>query len=314
MTLLMIVYLLLYAILFVFFTTLQVLYPCYRSIIAAFNRCTNGIRTMKDKAMERYRTKVKLQACTAIEQQIEQIDQVLEELKLKAAEIIKTLRKKSAGLRIKDVFSIALSTDPDTQLFRELLIILKSVCPYTDVDIFSSKFLDMITGCQEEKKQVLRTLLVNYLIKFEGIIKASQSRLRKLTRVQSKRPEASESHLESEQDEFQRQLEHILARIAEFLDKQFEKSFNPGNHLFTCERVCCGAGCLWIVTEIHEKYFIYFYRKSAKLRKFHHFIEPCMDRCSYCALCSYIIGSPIVILFIGGIIYYLVSVILRNTV
>ena len=240
-----------------------------------------------------------------------QSENVLTELQLIAAEIIRTLRKTSAGLRIEDVFSIEeSSTNPEIQLFRKLLITLKSMCPDRDFDNFSSKFLKVIKQSQEAKKQVFLTHLIVFWIKFEGFDKHSQSRLRKLTGVQSQRPNASESQPESGQDEFQRRREQIFAQIAEVLDKQFEKSFNPGNHLFTCERVCCAAGCLWIITEIHEIYFLYFYRKSAKLRKFHHFIEPCMDRCSYCALCSYIIGSPIVILFIGGIIYYLVSVII----
>ena len=232
--------------------------------------------------------------------------EVLEELKLNAAEIIRTLRKPSAGLRIEDVFSIEESaTDPEIQLFRKILISLKSVCPHSDVDNFSSKFLDVMTQCKQ--RRVFRTALLIFWIKLEGLFNHSQFTLRNITRVQSQRPETAEALLESEEDEFHFQQEHISAQIVEFLDIKFEKSFNPGNHLFTCERGCCGAGCLWIVTEIHEIYFLYFYRKSAKLRTLHYLIEPYFARCSYCALCLYIICAPIVASFIAGITFCLVT-------
>ena len=231
--------------------------------------------------------------------------EVLEELKLNAAEIIRTLRKTPTGHRIEDVFSIEeSSTDPEIQLFRKILITLKSVCPHSDVDNFSSKFLDVMTQCQQ--RRVFRTALLTFWIKLEGLFNHSQFTLRNITRVQSQRPETAEALLESEEDEFQLQQEHIFAQIAEFLDMKFEKSFSPGNHLFTCERVCC-AGGLWIVIEIQEIYFLYFYRKSAKLRTLHYLIEPYIARCSYCALCLYIICPPIVASFIAGIIFCLVT-------
>ena len=233
-----------------------------------------------------------------------QSEQVYEELKTKAAEMIRTLRKTSAGLRIEDVFSVGLSTDPEIQLFLKILNILKSVCPYSDVDNFSSKFLHVIKQCQQ--KQVFRTLLIVFWIKFEGIVKASQSRLRKLTRVQSQRPDALEILLESEQDEFPHRQEQIFPQFVELLDKQFEKSFNPGNQLFTYERVCCAKG-LYIITEIQEIYFLYFYRKSAKLRKLHHVFEPCMDRCSYFTCCSFLLSATVVGAFITAIIFCIVN-------
>ena len=235
--------------------------------------------------------------------------QVLEDLELNAAEIIRALRKTPAGHPIEDVFSIEeTSTDSELQLFRKLLVSLKYVCPDSDVDKFSSEFLHVIQQCQQ--KQVFRTLHIVFWIKFEGLVKHSQFRLRKLIRIQSKLPPASQLTLK--QFKLQRRRKKIFGRIAKFLDKQLKKSFNPGNYLFTCERAvnvlqsyyCYPGWCLRIFTGIHEIYFFHVYRKSFMLRKL-----DTMKKAKklLCVFCIYVLGTPIFILGIGGLIYHLVS-------
>ena len=243
----------------------------------------------------------------------EPIPLIIIEIHQVAAMIVEALKKKCLILQVEQMFTAENSTDRDIQCFQSLMKHLKTLCDEQKVAPFSSKLQAIVTECK--KNQTFHTLFLTIWIKFECSIKDLKAQMKK--EIEQDDEISNEGQLEmvvlNERADniVADRLAVLLADVLDKMDDELDKTFYPEGNLPTCERMLSGSWLLWVITQTNETYFYFLYRNSSKMRRFHHFVQPCVTQFLYCFHCCHILVVHVTLLIIGALTYVVVSRIIK---